>query len=577
MPKFNSLFKVVLMCSIFMGTGLDSLHAQYSYVSGYDESVGQDFGYEMAWDDPEFSYTGFFGGQVFVYFGDVPYTSGYQANLYFPGGNVYESSDYIPVPAGLYTLILNAQTGDYAFISASNPCDNPNDVVNVVISSSSSQSNFCSGVNLYANFTLNGQSTYSYYLGWEIQWYSNGSPIPGATGESLYLNATDDEARVIHLVATCPLNNETVISNEIIVPPCYNDFSPPLNYLLIQNVTTMGNIPGQSIQVQFDLAWGNTWRDNVNWDAAWIFIKYKDAQNIWHHAKVSPSGYDHGQGANNFIEPTADQMGAFVRLGVLGQGDFISEGIQLRWNYGADGFSSVSDLELRVFAIEMVYTPQGDFSMTVGSAAPGNKIPVINSRLTPIISADGDSSVRIKGDAGLDLDANGTIENTTYPTGYYPFYMFKYEMSEQQYADFLNCLTPLQRATLGVAGSTITQTAGQYYASAPNQVCAGANPDRVLAYADWAGLRPMSYLEYQKALNGPKASNPNGQMYGFKNLGGSLSEPYVRLSSTQFNRTNHGNGVLSSSGENDVNGWSTSEMGTISGSAAGFRLCRTAE
>jgi hypothetical protein len=177
----------------------------------------------------------------------------------------------------------------------------------------------------------------------------------------------------------------------------------------------------------------------------------------------------------------------------------------------------------------------------------------------------------------LDLNADGTVENTNYPTGYYPFYIFKYEMSEQQYADFLNCLTPTQRANLGVAGSTITQTAEQYYASAPNQVCAGANADRVLAYADWAGLRPMSYLEYQKALNGPKASNPNGQMYGIKNLGGSLSEPYVRLSSSQFNRTNHGNGVLSSSGVNDVNGWSAADMGTIYGSSAGFRLCRTAE
>jgi hypothetical protein len=115
--------------------------------------------------------------------------------------------------------------------------------------------------------------------------------------------------------------------------------------------------------------------------------------------------------------------------------------LQLRWNYGADGLSSVSGLEVRVFAIEMVYSPQGDYSMTAGAAAPGNKIPVINSRLSPVLSADGDASVRIKGDAGLDLDANGTVENTIYPTGYYPFYIVKYEMSEQQYADFLNCLT----------------------------------------------------------------------------------------------------------------------------------------
>jgi formylglycine-generating enzyme required for sulfatase activity len=278
-------------------------------------------------------------------------------------------------------------------------------------------------------------------------------------------------------------------------------------------------------------------------------------------------------------------MGAFVRLSADGQGDFSADAMQLRWNYGADGLSSASGLEVRAYAIEMVYAPQGDYSMSAGPTAPGGKIPVINTRMSPVLSVDNDASIRIKGDAGLDTDANGTVENTTYPTGYYPFYMFKYQMSEQQYADFLNCLTPTQRSTLGVAGATITQTAGQYFASLPNQVCAGANADRVLAYADWAGLRPMSYLEYQKALNGPRASNPNGQMYGIKNLGANLREPYVKINSAQFNRTNHGNGVLGLDGLSNVAGWSASEMGTILGYECigagcptnGFRFCRTAE
>lgn len=412
----------------------------------------------------------------------------------------------------------------------------------------------------------------------QYQWLRNGAEISGAIEPYLpSASPASMQPTVFTLMATCDYNSDTLISNEVTIPVCYYDFSSSLNYLLVQNVTTTGNVPGQSIQVQFDLNWGNTWKDNVNWDAVWIFMKYKDAQGIWQHAKVSPSGFDHGQGTPNMIEPSADQMGAFVRLSEEGTGNFDVEGMQLRWNYGSDGLSSVAGIEVRVYAIEMVYTPQGDYKMSQGALAPGNKIPVVNTRLSPLLSADGDSSLRIKGDSGIDLDANGTVENTIYPTGYYPFYIFKYEMSEQQYADFLNCLTSAQRATLGVAGSTITQTAGQYYASSPNQVCSGANADRVLAYADWAGLRPMSYLEYQKALNGPKASNPNGQMYGIKNLGGSLSEPYVRISSTQYNRTNHGNGILSTNGQSNVTGWSASEMGTISGSGDGFRLCRTAE
>jgi hypothetical protein len=435
---------------------------------------------------------------------------------------------------------------------------------------------------LSANYLVNGSPQTLATGSWDL-WVDGvlvGNDLPKA---GLPIEANIDSFAFNHQSSAS--NPGTIYIDDIeysnVLPA--SNLQNPLGYLLVQDVLTTGNIPGQSIQVQFDLDWGNTWRDDINWDAVWVFMKYKDANGVWQHAKVSPSGHINGLGTPCLIEPTADQMGAFVRLAQAGAGNFSSEGMQLQWNYGADGLASVSGLEVRVYAIEMVYTPQGDYSMSLGAAAPGNKIPVINSRLSPVLSADGDTSVRIKGDAGVDLDANGTVENTTYPTGYYPFYVFKYEMSEQQYADFLNCLSPAQRTTLGVAGSTITQTGGQYFASMPNDVCTMNNdttnraPKRILAYADWSGLRPFSYLEYQKALNGSKASNPNGQMFGVKNLGGSLSEPYVRISGSQFNRENHGNGVLTNIGENNVIGWVESQIGFISGSPAGLRLCRTAE
>jgi hypothetical protein len=438
--------------------------------------------------------------------------------------------------------------------------------------------------------------------GWSYQWFESGFPIDGATSQLFVAQPSSSEALNYTCVVSCPGTNISSTSNELTITPCYSDLSSSLNYLLVQNVTTTGNIPGQSIQVQFDLNWGNTWRDDINWDAVWVFMKYKDANGVWKHAKVSPTGYSNGQGTPNLIEPTTDQMGAFVRLALEGQGNFSSEGMQLRWNYSADGLASVSGLEVRVFAIEMVYHPQGDFSMSMGAAAPGNKIPVINSRLSPVLSADGDASVRIKGNSGIDLDANGSVENTTYPTGYYPFYMFKYEMSEQQYADFLNCLTPTQRTTLGVAGSTITQTGGQYFAAMPNRACVLSNnvdttvtvPRRIFAYADWAGLRPMSYLEFQKSFNGPLSPNANGGpcvisdasgnwgsgVYGVKGLAGNVSEPYVRISSSVFNRTTHGNGVLAISGLSDTSNWVVSEIGWMApscSSGSGLRLCRTAE
>jgi hypothetical protein len=668
--------RLIILISGISFLQLNQVTAQQGYVFfPWSPPDGQ-----MTWNGSVFTYTGYFDDYCGYYFNGV---SGVQPadGLFptFPNGNIYPNTgEYTSIPAGYYNLTLNPQSGAYSFENSS-ACFSAESAPSFLIYNDYIEG-FCQQVEMFASLIVDGQDwgLPFYDIGLDYQWLLNGVPIAGANSFDLYYYPSFSDSDVLTFAATCPINNDTIfsndlifsitnlgivannltgqsycepielygeivsenswwnqnqnginyqwlrngaeisgavepylpsaspvsmqptnftlmatcdynsdtlISNEVTIPACYYDFSSSLNYLLVQNVTTTGNVPGQSIQVQFDLNWGNTWKDNVNWDAVWIFMKYKDAQGIWQHAKVSTSGFDHGQGTPNMIEPSADQMGAFVRLSEEGTGNFDVEGMQLRWNYGSDGLSSVSGIEVRVYAIEMVYTPQGDYKMSQGALAPGNKIPVINNRLSPLLSADGDSSLRIKGDAGLDLDANGTVENTTYPTGYYPFYIFKYEMSEQQYADFLNCLTPVQRATLGVAGSTITLTAGQYYASSPNQVCAGSNADRVLAYADWAGLRPMSYLEYQKALNGPKASNANGQMYGIKNLGASLREPYVHINSAQFNRTNHGNGVLGLDGLSNVAGWSASEMGTILGYECygagcptnGFRLCRTAE
>jgi hypothetical protein len=475
-------------------------------------------------------------------------------------------------------------------------------------------------------------------VGWNYQWLRNGTPVAGANEEYYTASPSSTEESVYTCVATCPNNNSTVVSSAFTQPICYSDESSPINYLLVQNVTTTGNVAGQSIQVQFDLNWGNTWKDDVNWDAVWVFMKYKDAQGLWKHCKISPTGYDHGQGTPNIIEPTADQMGAFVRLALEGQGNFNAEGLQLRWNYGADGLSSVSGLEVRVFAIEMVYHPEGEFSVRrdrISDAndyifyptyynlkAPGDKIVVVNDHITPKVFNDYvytelSDTLRIKGDAGLDQNADGIIENTTYPTGYYPFYLFKYEISEQQYADFLNCLTTVQRGTLGVAGSSITESNGQYYASNPNHICMGATPERLLAYADWSGLRPMSFLELHKAMNGPQnpdvanyygdfctgygddndfylctdflmaSGNYFAGYYGVKNLWYWGLEPFIKLNSSVYSMDGHGNGTLSNSGLSNVATWLVDDLdwGHFKGpyyyfyeaDENSFRLCRTAE
>jgi hypothetical protein len=393
------------------------------------------------------------------------------------------------------------------------------------------------------------------------------------------------------------------------------------NNMLVKNVTTTGdNAANKTIQVQFDMSWDNSWRDAINWDAAWVFMKFKDANGLWQHVQLNTTGFANGTGTANTIQVGSDKVGAFVYRSAAGTGTFGSTTMQLQWNYGLSGLTSVTGLEIRVFAVEMVYVPQGDFNIAPTFAvhkanyydnargtiyAPANNSPVINSRLSPTLTYSDltrTATVRIKGDAGIDSDNNGTVDITTYPIGYNAFYCYKYEMTEQQYADFLNTLTASQITNLGVAGTSITLTNGQYFTSTPNKACGKSTAIRFLAYADWSGVRPMSLLEFNKASYGPilpvaydraccpeiniypmsynynnlpsqrngtdisevgsyaTASSSNldsgATYYGMMDFTGNVMEPCVHLINYTFTNTN-GNGVLGSTGETDVSTWST--------------------
>jgi hypothetical protein len=447
---------------------------------------------------------------------------------------------------------------------------------------------------------------------WSYQWMKNGIIIPGAN-QSSYLAPPSQNNGIYSCTINCPETNLSVQSNSFAKEACFNDVSSQINYLLVQNVSTNGNnSTNKTIQVQFDLSWGNTWWDDINWDAAWVFMKYKTAAGEWKHAKINPTGFDKGQGSPSIIQPTADKLGAFIRLGLKGQGNFNAEGMQLQWNYGLDGLNSVNGLEVKVFAIEMVYQPQGDFSLFGDGSygfypeyvtAPGGNVALVNSRLSPVLSlylenSGNLSNFRIKGDAGIDLNADGAIDNTTFPTGYNSFYIFKYEMSEQAYADFLNCLSPAQVTTVGIAGTSITQNQGQYFAAAPNRACKSATNQNLLAYADWSGLRPLSYFELNKAWNGPNppnfddgyccggnpadASGNRGKgYYGAKDLRGNVLEPFAGLQSTSFSGLN-GDGILAIDGSSNQSAWLNldiiwGEFILNDNFGQGFRLCRSAE
>jgi hypothetical protein len=421
------------------------------------------------------------------------------------------------------------------------------------------------------------------------------------------------------------------------------------NNMLVKNVTTTGdNAANKTIQVQFDMSWDNSWRDAINWDAAWVFMKFKNANGLWQHVQLNTTGFANGTGTANTIQVGSDKVGAFVYRSAAGTGTFSSTTMQLQWNYGLSGLTNVTGLEIRVFAVEMVYVPEGDFNVAKtfcndGSqtyktfSASGNNFPVINQKMTPTLTYnDGVSiNIRIKGDAGLDTDNNGVIDKPDYPSGFRAFYCFKYELSEQQYADFLNTLSQAQVTSLGVAGSSISSSSGQYFSSNPNRACGNATVNRFLSFADWSGLRPMSILELNKASYGPLQpalmiysqslcggvdyysastgsstnfgdlvdvgfyasistvrSNSGGSYYGIFELSGNAHEPISKLGYFNFSKVN-GNGSLAINGLTDETNWPASNFQFIDvirnasggfcpqsfflSSKYGFRYVRSAE
>ncbi|QQR87994.1 MAG: SUMF1/EgtB/PvdO family nonheme iron enzyme [Flavobacteriales bacterium] len=304
------------------------------------------------------------------------------------------------------------------------------------------------------------------------------------------------------------------------------------NNIQVSNVTLTGqNAVADTWQVQFDISWDNSWYVNTapaNGDAAWVFIKYRFGMNSdWRHATLSPSGSI--APAGSVLIQSADNKGGFIRRSTFGTGTSNFTGVQMRWNYAGTGVQDTDPIDVRVLAIEMVNIPSGAYMLGDGTATnvrgqfeqgqTGSPY-LVSSEAAITLGGAAATSLNARNNTGLSNLAPSALDDftytttqtlpTTYPKGYNAFYMMKYEMSEAQYVEFLNLLTPAQAAAgfpdaTGVSGHTIDDNGispNLYVTTAPDRACA-TNANNQLAYADWAALRPMTELEYEKACRGP--------------------------------------------------------------------------
>jgi formylglycine-generating enzyme required for sulfatase activity len=327
-----------------------------------------------------------------------------------------------------------------------------------------------------------------------------------------------------------------------------------------------------------------------------------------------------------------------------------------------------------VYAIEMVYNQVGGFQAGSGGqntgelrtatdvSATGTAATFTVTGTSPTLQGNSSSAsptnIAARANASSDLTGTNTASLAAgYPTGFNAFYAMKYEISQQQYVDFLNTLTYTQQAARTAATSPPNSAAttgalihpndkrngidiqtsgtastvpavyacnlngnGSFNESDDGQhiACNFLSWDDLVAYLDWAALRPMTELEYEKSCRGNQnpatnefawgntsatalsglsnastmtetASNTSSNIaynnsftsgpvrtgifatsstgratsgsgyYGNMELSGNLWERVVTVGNSTGRTFSgvHGNGTLTSGGASDVAGWPT--------------------
>ncbi len=319
----------------------------------------------------------------------------------------------------------------------------------------------------------------------------------------------------------------------------FASYSVFANNITVSNFSLTGqNAANHYVMVKFDITWENSFRVSTgpsNWDAAWVFVKYRVGTGAWMHTWLNNTGHINPTGSTistglldpalPFNQTTNPGIGAFMYRDADGTGTFSKTGVQLRWNYGANGVADNAVIDISIYAIENVYVPQGSYYAGSGGMESNHfyKYPTTTNPYQ--ITSEGAITV---GTATNNLyytastyagDALGPIPSA-FPKGYNAFYCMKYEISQQGYVDFLNSLTATQAvnrysaSNYGYYRYGITASSGVYSTTNPFVACNYISWADLAAYLDWSGLRPMTELEFEKSCRGTLAAVPNEYAWG---------------------------------------------------------------
>lgn len=352
--------------------------------------------------------------------------------------------------------------------------------------------------------------------------------------------------------------------------------------------------PAGTATVTFDIAWEHSWRHGTFHDAAWVFFKVRpDPAGDWQPVRLradrvlNPAGFGGAaQGTPlEFVVPDGDDGfgGVFVRRAADGKGPVAATRVAVVWDVAATpglpaDLTKAADptkaVDLRVplagFGIEMVHVAEGPFALGSGGGelnrfheAPAEGRPATAYRVTGRgLIPTGPQPGRLWA-TGFAPEDGGAVP-ATFPNGYAGFYCMKHPITQGHYADFLNHVSAAEVGRRfypqghghwidregeppdvrhAASGKPPNPWFGRR-ASPRDQRCPWLSWADGAAFAAWAGLRPLTELEHEKACRG-------------------LLEPM-----TKENRPSYW-GVV------DINGGLLYERPVTAGSAAGRRFAGT--
>lgn len=334
-----------------------------------------------------------------------------------------------------------------------------------------------------------------------------------------------------------------------------NKFSTGKEYLKFSDVLLKNS------ELEFTIRWDGSWRDENSYDAAWVFVKYLTEDGIWRHANLKTGSAKQLTKESDLeseaeLKVSPDAVGMMIYRKQVGEGDN-----EWRILVALDIPVGQSIKDIKVYGLEMVYVNEGAFELgtlksirerrevlTPGAGgAPYNPFFTYSSEESSnyggIYEVNSEAPIEIgPSDGNLYwIDANITGTNTfsgipqgnlpeAFPKGYQGFYQMKYELSQQEYCDFLNSLTPTQRKNRDFTAqveykrpisdyrNAIKFDGSIYTTSRPNRPCNFISWLDGQAYADWAGLRHMTELEFEKSCRGPEKAVYREYVWGVNEI-----------------------------------------------------------